>query len=302
MFTERADARAAYRWCRALARSHYENFPVASALLPARMRDPVAVVYAFARSADDIADEGRSSDAERLRQLDDMAGALGAIESGRTGDAPLYRALADSVARHRLPLQPFHDLLSAFRQDVCKRRYADFGELMDYCRRSANPVGTLLLHLNGAASPRNRALSDAVCSALQLINFLQDIVQDYRENDRIYLPVADMARFGVTQDDIAERRVSPAVRALVQFQVRRAAQLLRSGSPLGSRLHGRFGLEIRAIILGGSRILDKLYRQEDPFGRPRLGRSEKLMILSQALLRGFNRPARRYRIDATAKR
>jgi squalene synthase HpnC len=302
MSTERADARAAYRWCRALARSHYENFPVASALLPARMRDPVAVVYAFARSADDIADEGQSCDAERLRQLDDMAGALRAIESGRTGDAPLYLALADSVARHRLPLQPFHDLLSAFRQDVRKKRYADFGELMDYCRRSANPVGTLLLHLNGAASPRNLALSDAVCSALQLINFLQDIAQDYRENGRIYLPVADMARFGVTEDDIAERRASPAVHALVQFQVRRAAQLLRSGSPLGARLRGRFGLEIRAIILGGSRILDKLNQQQDPFGRPRLGRSEKLMILWQALLRGFNRPARRYRIDAPAKR
>jgi squalene synthase HpnC len=302
MFTERADARAAYRWCRALAGSHYENFPVASALLPARMRDPVAAVYAFARSADDIADEGQSSDAERLRQLDDMAGALEAIESGRTGDEPLYLALADSVARHRLPLQPFHDLLSAFRQDVRKKRYADFGELMDYCRRSANPVGTLLLHLNGAASPRNLALSDAVCSALQLINFLQDIAQDYRENDRIYLPVADMARFGVTEDDIAERRASPAVRALVQFQVRRAAQLLRSGSPLGARLRGRFGLEIRAIILGGSRILDKVHQQEDPFGRPRLGRSEKLMILWQGLLRGFNRPARRYRIDAPAKR
>ena len=302
MSTERADARAGYRWCRALARSHYENFPVASALLPARMRDPVAAVYAFARSADDIADEGDLSDAQRLRQLDDMAGALRAIESGHPGDAPLCLALADSVARHRLPLQPFHDLLSAFRQDVRKKRYADFGELMHYCRRSATPVGTLLLHLNGAASPRNVALSDAVCSALQLINFLQDIAQDYRENDRIYLPVADMARFGVSQDDIAERRVSPAVRALVQFQVRRAAQLLRSGSPLGSRLRGRFGLEIRAIILGGSRILDKLYQQENPFGRPRLSRSEKLMILGQALLRGFNRPARRYRIDAPANR
>lgn len=302
MSTERADARAAYRWCRALARSHYENFPVASALLPARMRDPVAVVYAFARSADDIADEGDLRDAQRLQQLDDMAGALRAIDSGHPGDTPLYIALADSVARHRLPLQPFHDLLSAFRQDVRKKRYADFGELMDYCRRSANPVGTLLLHLNGTASPRDVALSGAVCSALQLINFLQDMAQDYCENDRIYLPVADMARFGVSQDDIAERRASPAVRALVQFQLRRAAQLLRSGSPLGSRLRGRFGLEIRAIVLGGSRILDKLYQQENPFGRPRLGRSEKLMILGQALLRGFNRPPRRYRIDAPAKR
>jgi squalene synthase HpnC len=288
MSTDTAALRTAYRWCRALARSHYENFPVASLLLPARLRDPVAVIYAFARSADDLADEGTLSATQRLQQLDAMAAALEVIESRQADAAPLYLALADSVARYRLPLQPFHDLLDAFRQDVTKKRYASFGEVMDYCRRSANPVGRLLLQLDGAVSERNQALSDAVCSALQLVNFLQDIAQDYREHNRIYLPADDMARFGVTETHIAGQQNSPAVRALVQVQIERAARLLRAGSPLGTRLRGRFGLELRAIILGGSRVLEKLHQQEDMFSRPRLAGRERLAIAWKALWPGFN--------------
>ena len=287
MCTDPAAPRTGYRWCRDLARSHYENFPVASRLLPARLRDPVAAIYAFARSADDIADEGDRSASQRLQQLDDMAAALQAIEARQPAAAPLYVALADSVARYRLPLQPFHDLLDAFRQDVTKNRYASFGEVMDYCRRSANPVGRLLLQLGDAASERNLALSDAVCSALQLINFLQDIAQDYREHNRIYLPADDMARLGVTETQIAQQQTSPAVRALVQLQIRRATQLLRAGSPLGTRLKGRLALELRAIILGGAHVLEKLHRQQDMFSRPRLTRSDRLAIAWQALRQGF---------------
>ncbi len=287
MSTDEAALRAGYRWCRELAQSHYENFPVASRLLPPSLRDPVAAIYAFARSADDIADEGRLSDAQRLQQLDAMAAALQAIGSGQPATTPLYFALADSVARYHLPLQPFHDLLDAFRQDVTKKRYASFGEVMNYCRRSANPVGRLLLHLGGESSERNLALSDAVCSALQLINFLQDIAQDYREHNRIYLPADDMARCGVTEAEIAQQLSTPALRSLVQLQIQRAAQLLRAGSPLAARLKGRFALELRAIILGGSRILEKLHKQEDMFSRPRLTRRDRLGIAWTILRQGF---------------
>jgi squalene synthase HpnC len=279
--------RDGYRWCRALARSHYENFPVASLLLPARLRDPVAAIYAFARSADDIADEGSADPHQRRAQLDAMAAELDLIETGGPSDTPLFAALADSVRRYRLPTALLHDLLSAFRQDVDKQRYADFGELMDYCRRSANPVGRLLLNLSGHNSERNLALSDAICSALQLINFLQDIFQDYEENARIYLPADEMQRFGVDEACIAGRESSPALRALVRFQIERAARLLRSGSPLGTNLSGRFGLEVRAIVLGGSRILEKLHRQDDLFSRPRLGRGDRLRIAWGAVRQGF---------------
>jgi len=134
------DVAQAYRWCRQLAQSHYENFPVASFLLPRWQRDPIAAIYAFARSGDDIADEGDAGEAERLQQLDEMSQALHAIEQGSPPAQPLYIALADTIERHRLPIGLFHDLLSAFRQDVTRKRYANFGELMDYCRRSANPV------------------------------------------------------------------------------------------------------------------------------------------------------------------
>lgn len=281
-------SRDGYRWCRELARSHYENFPVASLLLPVKLRDPVAAIYAFARYADDIADEGDASPAERLEQLDAMAQALDSIASGQAGTTPLFSALSDTLHSHDLPVSLLHDLLSAFRQDVSKTRYADFGELMDYCRRSANPVGRLLLHLNRQHSERNLAFSDAICSALQLINFIQDVAQDYDENARIYLPADEMQRFGVSAETIRRRDSGPAFRALVEFQVQRAGQLLRAGSPLGTLLPGRFGLEIRAIVLGGARILEKLRRQDDLYSRPRLNRRDRLTIAWGALRRGFN--------------
>ncbi len=284
MFTKPAGAvQQGYQSCHALARSHYENFPVASRLLPAHLRNPVAAIYAFARTADDIADEGDASRAQRLTRLAEMKTALEAIESGTPPESPLFQALADSIARHALPLGLFHDLLSAFRQDVEKSRYAGFPEVMDYCRRSANPVGRLILHLFRQASQRNLALSDGICSALQLINFLQDVHQDFRENRRIYLPLDEMQRFGVTEDDIGQRRNSPQLRQLMYFQIGRAAKLLRSGSPLGGTLGGRLGLEIRAIILGGARILEKLHQQEDMFSRPRLNTLDRLQIAWGAL-------------------
>lgn len=278
----------AYRECRQVAQSHYENFPVASFLLPRRLRNPVAAIYTFARRADDIADEGNASEEERLQQLDEMGQALQQIEQGSPPAQPLYLALADTIGHHALPIKLFHDLLSAFRQDVSCKRYTNFGDVMDYCRRSANPVGRLLLHLNRQADERKLALSDAICSALQLINFLQDIGQDYEENGRIYLPQDEMQRFAVSEDAIRDRLNSFELKELVRFQIRRADKLLRAGSPLGLQLGGRFGLELRTIILGGARVLEKLHAREDVFSRPRLDRKERAGILFSAIRQGFS--------------
>lgn len=279
----------AYRWCHRFANSHYENFPVASLLLPGRLRRPVAAIYAFARTADDVADEGQATDAERLAELDLMSAGLDAISNGQVPQPPLYRALADTIQKHELPLTLFEQLLSAFRQDVTRKRYDNFGELVEYCRRSANPVGRLLLHLENQATERNLAWSDAICSALQLINFLQDIHQDYVENSRIYIPLDEMQKFGVEESTIAERHNTPAMHRLLHYQINRAAQLLRAGSPLGIALPGRLGLEVRAIVLGGSRILEKLQASDSPFSRPRLDRSDRLSIIWGAVRKGFHR-------------
>jgi phytoene synthase len=236
---------------------HYENFPVASILMPRRLRKPVAAIYHFARAADDIADEGELPDEERLRQLDEFRAELARIAANETPLTPLFRNLAAEMRQHALPLQPFHDLLDAFSQDVVKKRYANFAELLDYCRRSANPVGTLLLHLYGEATPVNLAYSDAICTSLQLINFWQDVAKDYTIG-RVYLPLDELAQYGVGEDQIARGIVDDAWRRLMQFQAGRARAMMLSGAPLGSILTGRIGLEMRMIIAGGLRILDKL--------------------------------------------
>ncbi|HDP88599.1 MAG TPA: squalene synthase HpnC [Thioalkalivibrio sp.] len=275
--------RTAYRDCMRIARGHYENFPVASWLLPRRIRYPVAAIYTFARRADDLADEGTRPDDERLRELDAMEAAVDAAARGEPGDDPLYVALADAIPRHGLPVSLFHDLLDAFRQDVTKKRYADFGEVMQYCRRSANPVGRLLLHLTGNDDEKNLALSDGICSALQLINFYQDLVQDYEEMGRIYLPQDEMERYGVTEAHLHERRSDVAMRRLMQHQYQRADRMIRAGAPLGRRLRGRFGFEIRMIIMGGARIVYRLKQQDELFSRPRLRTRDWTSIVKGAL-------------------
>jgi squalene synthase HpnC len=236
---------------------HYENFPVASILMPRRLRKPVSAIYHFARAADDIADEGELSNSERLQQLDDFRDELIHIAADETPLLPLFKHLAVEIREHHLPLFPFHDLLDAFAQDVVKKRYADFDELLDYCRRSANPVGNLLLHLYEEATPVNIAYSDAICTALQLINFWQDVAKDYAIG-RIYLPLDDMAQYMVSEAQIAQGISDDKWRALMKFQVDRARSLMLQGAPLGSILGGRIGLEMRMIIAGGLRILDKL--------------------------------------------
>jgi len=237
--------------------NHYENFPVASLLLPPRWRQPVALIYRFAREADDFADEGTEPDAVRLGRLESFREQLRKIERGASPDIAWFGALADVIREHRLPVVAFYELLSAFAQDVKKQHYADFPEVLDYCRRSANPVGRLLLHLFGRASGQHFQWSDAICSALQLINFWQDVPNDYARR-RVYLPQDEMIRYGVTVRHIAEQRCDEAWRALIRFQVERSRDMLRSGAPLGRALPGRIGLEIRATVQGGLRILEKI--------------------------------------------
>lgn len=236
---------------------HYENFPVASIILPARLREPVTWIYRFAREADDIADEGDSSPQERLAALADRNADLDRIERGEAPRLDLYHGVAATIRAHHLPIQLFRDLLDAFTQDVTTTRYPTFADVMDYCRRSANPVGRLLLHLDGEIAPRSLECSDRICSSLQLINFLQDIAIDYRKN-RIYLPQDDMARFGIAESRIAEGDVGGPWREFIHTQIARARDMLLAGAPLGRVLKGRFGLELRLIVSGGERILDKL--------------------------------------------
>lgn len=273
----------AYRHCLHLTRNHYENFPVASRLLPRRLQRPIGVIYAFARSADDFADEGNHSEETRLAQLDDYVVKLDAVRDHHPLNNPIFIALRDVADRHALPLGPFYDLLTAFRQDVTKRRYADFAEVLAYCRYSANPVGRLVLHLFKEATAENLRDSDAICTALQLINFWQDLGQDYQENKRIYLPQDEMMACGVTEAQLAERRNDEGLRTLLNMQIDRARRLLMSGAPLGTRLKGRLGLEIRATLHGGLCVLDALARRDDLFARPRLRRRDWLRILRRAL-------------------
>lgn len=264
---------------------HYENFPVASVLLPARMRAPVRTIYAFARHADDIADEGDVSAAERLAQLSRLRTELDCISIGNEPDIPLFRALKEMISRQRLPLEPFYHLLDAFTQDVTKQRYANFNEVLDYCSRSANPIGRLLLHLYGAEDQDNTRYSDAICSSLQIINFLQDIAVDYKKG-RIYLPEDELARFGVVESMIARGERGEAWQRFMTFQIERAQKMLVAGQPLGRILKGRIGLELRVIIAGGQRILEKLAAANgDVFTRrPVLRSPDWAIMFGRALL------------------
>ncbi len=232
---------------------HYENFPVASLLLPASLRPAVRAIYRFARTADDIADEGDAPAAERIGQLQALGRALGALDAPDTA----WPDLAAAVSRHRLPVALLHDLLSAFTQDVTTTRYADHAALLDYCRRSANPIGRLLLALYRRSEPPLLAMSDAVCTALQLTNFWQDVALDW-DKGRVYLPQEDLARFGVGEAHIAERRCDERWRALMRHEVERTRALLVSGAPLAGELGGRVGLELRLVLQGGLRILERI--------------------------------------------
>lgn len=273
----------AYAWCRELARSHYENFPVASKLLPAALRDPVSAIYAFARIADDIADEGDCSPQQRLDGLKQHGQQLERALAGKTDLAPVFIAAADSIVRHKLDKQHFHDLLTAFSMDISTHRYANFAEILNYCRYSANPVGRLLIQLAGKDNLINQQYSDAICTALQLINFQQDIQQDLLENDRIYLAQDEMQAAGIDEQQLKDRINNPVLLAFMRKQYLRADKMLLSGYPLAYALGGRLGIEIRVTVLSAHRVARRLMRQKDIYSRPRLGKLDWLTIGLQAL-------------------
>jgi squalene synthase HpnC len=275
---------AAYHHCRQIAAAHYENFPVASLLLPRRLRGPVSVIYAFARTADDFADEGDYSPTVRLQLLTEYEARLQSLKMGEPVTDPVFFALGDVIQRHHLPIHLFGDLLSAFKQDVTQRRYGNFTEVLDYCRRSANPIGRLLLYLYDSASPDKLLLSDQICTALQLINFLQDLTQDFDEHNRIYLPQDEMHKYGISESHLRNRITDTAMRQLIELQIQRASALLLAGAPLGTQLPGRFGLELRLIIQGGRRVLQKLqHHDRNVFRRPRLRKKDHLVMFWHAM-------------------
>jgi len=277
--------RSAYRYCRRVAQAHYENFPVASLLLPRRLRDPIAAIYVFARQADDIADEGDAEASKRLQQLDVFHQQLQAIAENRpTGNSPLWTALSDTIQRFNLPIKLFEDLLYAFRQDIIKTRFANLEEVLEYCRYSANPVGRLVLHLNKAPTPSQLNQSDAICTSLQLINFFQDIHQDYLENHRIYLPQDKLKQAGIDESKILvspPQQLSQVLQPLYQYTI----SLMQQGSQLGLTLSGRLGFEIRAMTLGGIETLILLMKQPESqlLSRPRLSRRQHFFVMLNAL-------------------
>jgi squalene synthase HpnC len=266
---------------------HYENFPVASWLCPPQLRPPIVAIYRFARSADDIADEGDATAEERLADLAAFRADLLTIAAGRPPSprwpevfGPLSRALAE----HRLPVSLLDDLLDAFAQDAAQTHYADRSELLDYCRRSANPIGRLLLHLYGIADPDALARSDAICSALQLANFWQDLGVDAARG-RLYVPDADSRRHGVAVDELLGRRDSARVHALVADLVAWARELLQSGAPLVHAIGGRAGWELRFVVQGGLRVLEKIDRLGGAtlVERPSIGAADAPVLAWRAL-------------------
>ena len=284
----------AYAYCERLARTHYENFPVASALLPARMRPHVAAIYAFARIADDMADEGTRPAADRIADLDAWEARLDACAADRgPGDGEewpaadheaVFMALGQTMRECRLPAQLFRDLLSAFRQDVTVTRYATWEDVLDYCRRSANPVGRLVLRVAGYERAALDTASDAVCTALQLANFWQDFEIDWRKG-RLYVPASVWRAAGAREADLEARVLTPAWRAALADVVARTRALFAAGRPVCDGVGGRLRYELRATWLGGTAILDKLEAADfDAFARrPRLTKGDVPGLLWRTL-------------------
>lgn len=292
-----SDLRAAYAACEALAQSHYENFPVASRLMPAHLRPHVAAVYAFARTADDFADEPGRENEERLRLLGEWRRRLHAFPGDEQapghdhfpGDDHLpgrvFVALHDTIDKFSLPVSLFDDLLDAFTQDVSTTRYETWAAVIDYCRRSANPVGRLVLLLNGYTDARLSEASDAVCSALQLTNFWQDLAIDWQRG-RLYVPEEIWRGHHAEPADLDSGRMTSEWLAALRDCSARTRLLFQAGRPVCDGVSGRLRYELRATWLGGSRILDRLERSGfDVFNaRPQLGVADALVIACETLL------------------
>ncbi len=269
---------------KSLASTHYENFPVAPFFLAKKYRSSIALIYAFARMADDIADEGNASKEQRFKQLQWMHDNLLDKLSKPSVD-PFFRQLNEMIDTQQLPCQLFHDLLDAFIQDLTISTYENFGQVLEYCQRSANPIGRLLLHLCHETSDKNLQESDDICSALQLINFIQDWYDDLITRDRLYFPLEDLS---FHQLSVAQLKANPPINqleALLETQWHRAHDLLNRGAPLGHRLNGRFGFKIRLTIMGGFTILKKCRSREDAKARPTLNQWDWIQMVGYSLLK-----------------
>lgn len=276
------DVAGAYAFCQALANNHYENFPVASRLLPRRLRKHIAALYAFARIADDFADEAEY-DGQRQERLLDWRAQLHSLDQPRHA---VFVALKNTLTELALPVQPFDDLLSAFLQDTEKKRYATFEEVLDYCRRSANPVGRIVLMIHGYRDAELFALSDNICTALQLANFWQDVSVDLKK-DRIYIPEEDFKTFGYSEGDLRMGVVNEKFIALMKHEVSRARALFEQGRPLPNRLEFPLSWEIRLTWLGGREVLRRIRKQDfDTLSRrPHLRKMDWVPLLVRSLLK-----------------
>lgn len=271
----------------AVSVDHYENFPVASLLCPAELRPTVTAIYWFARTADDIADEGNHSITARLDSLHAYRADLEATLAGQpvsAGWPRVFETLARAMQRHQLPAQPLRDLLDAFTQDASNPLYDTRGQLLDYCRRSANPIGRLLLHLYRISDATSLSQSDAVCTSLQLINFWQDLSVDLPRG-RVYLPLGELAARGLELSDLQAKRHDQSVKAMVRGLCDWAGKLMHEGAPLAQRVPGRAGWELRLVVQGGLRILDKIGAMgyDTVHHRPTLARADAFTLVWRAL-------------------
>jgi len=274
----------AYRFCEAMTVAHYENFPVASLLLPPGKRRYVSAIYAFARTADDFADEPGPGDEERLEALRMWRERLDECFTG-SARHPVFLALRDTAQRCELPPDLFHRLLWAFESDVSVHRFASREDVLAYCRNSADPVGRLVLLLFGYRDDLLMSLSDRICTALQLANFWQDLSVDL-EQDRVYLPKEDLSRFGVSEADLLQKTPSLAVRALLGEMVSWAQGILEEGKPLLGRVGWDLKFELRLTYHGGKAILDRVREAGEGVldRRPLLSKGDKFMLLIRSLL------------------
>src|SRR5580658_9491602 len=275
-----ADAR---EYCRRLARSHYENFSVASWFLPKRLRQHFFNVYAYCRISDDLADEVGNSVAS-LQLLDQWETELNACYDGHARH-PVFVALAETVHKFEIPKHEFADLLTAFRQDQTVRRYETFTDLLGYCRNSANPVGHLVLYLCGYRDAERQQLSDYTCTALQLANFWQDVSADFAKG-RIYLPLEDLSLFNVTESDIAGNQNTTAFRALMKFEVERARDWFRQGLPLIKKVDSELAIDLDLFSRGGQEILNAIEKQDFAVlgNRPAISKPRKLALVARAAI------------------
>ncbi len=279
-----------FRYCERLARTHYENFPVGSLLIPKKLRPYVWAIYAFARRADDIADED-FPEQERIPALEAWQGLLEKSLQTRVNH-PVFLAVAETVRQFRLPPQLLIDLITAFKMDVLVKRHPTLNDLLFYCQHSANPVGRLILHLFGYKEEELMQLSDKICTALQLANFWQDVEVDLKKN-RIYLPLEDLQKFEYSEEELYSLTFNSNFKELMKFQVERTETMFREGAPLIRKTGGRLGLELKCVILGGMGILKKI-RELDYntlSERPAFNNKNKVSILLKALF-SFSRSIR----------